>query len=139
MKETNVLEEISRKLKIQYQNIANVLVDLSPDGWDKIYFLGRVYEKSYIADYGIKIAGNFENKEKYFDFFDEEISSRFNDSLKALEEMENIFEEFNQELFSEFSLILNKNNEAEMKYYYEKIEEGNYFYKRFENWIKEKI
>jgi hypothetical protein len=137
MKKVNVLEEMAKELKIQYQIIANVLIDLSPDKWEKIYFLGRTYEKSYTADYEIKVAGNLENKEKYFDFFDKEISNRFNDNLKALEEMEKIFYKFNQEPFSEFSLILEKNNGAKMQYYYDKLEEDNFFSNRFKNWLKE--
>lgn len=136
-KDQELINKIGAKLQVQFKELGQTLVDLTPDNWEKIYFLGRVEDNSFTGNYMIKVKNKIESKDKYFDFFDEEISKRFNDAIIALEKIYLIFEEYKQEVFSEFIFILESSGKLEVKYLYNEILEEDYFSEKFQAWKKE--
>ncbi len=132
-----LINKMGSEFQIQFKNLGQALVDLTPEDWEKLYFLGRVENNSFTGNYILKVKNQIENKEKYFDFFDEKTSERFNDTITALEEIYIILKKYEQSVFNELIFILESNGKFEVKYLYQEIEEDDYFSERFQNWKKE--
>ena len=132
-----LINKMGSEFQIQFKNLGQALVDLTPEDWEKLYFLGRVENNSFKGNYILKVKNQIENKEKYFDFFDEKTSERFNDTITALEEIYIILKKYEQSVFNELIFILESNGKFEVKYLYQEIEEDDYFSERFQNWKKE--
>ena len=132
-----LINKMGSEFQIQFKNLGQALVDLTPEDWEKLYFLGRVENNSFTGNYILKVKNQIENKEKYFDFFDEKTSERFNDTITALQEIYMILKKYEQSVFNELIFILESNGKFEVKYLYQEIEEDDYFSERFQNWKKE--
>ena len=132
-----LINKMGSEFQIQFKNLGQALVDLTPEDWEKLYFLGRVENNSFKGNYILKVKNQIENKEKYFDFFDEKTSERFNDTITALQEIYMILKKYEQSVFNELIFILESNGKFEVKYLYQEIEEDDYFSERFQNWKKE--
>lgn len=126
------------KLDVEWKNLGGILVEVVPDNWEKIYFLGRVTDNadsaSYEADYYVKIDGKIEEKNERIKY--SEIEEDYRKTVRILMRIYKIYIECKIEPFSELIFELDSDYKLKVNFLYDKILDNNHFFHRFQNWKK---
>ena len=128
-----IIEDISNELNNQYRILVETMDKLSPENWEKLFFLGWIHNNIIEGNFWIKLNdGNIIHASEYLRIFgNNQREEQFKSFVKIMSKMREIFKKYNQELFTKFELVVDKVGKFEVNFSYDKIKSNEYFSEEF--------